>query len=174
MSSVQVDVDVQALARILDDERDFALQFVREDLSTGLRNPKVGLKYPLVRLRGLGQITDEDEQQLGQVIDAVDAGKDVSELAAAILDREDASPLAVLLASLAATRRDFGPGLEGRVGRMQILTSAIMGAYLGQVVHLPGGGGRDLASILAAAGAAIVPSALATVRMLQASNTPRP
>ena len=172
MSSVQVNVDVQPLARILDDKMAFALHFVREDLITGLRNPKVGLKYPLVRLRGLGQITAEDEQQLGQVVDAVDAGMDVSGLAAAILNREDASPLAVLLASLAATRGDFGPGLEGRAGRMQILTSAIMGAYLGQVVHIPGDGGpvpRDLVSILAAAGATIAPSALAIVRRLQAS-----
>ena len=178
MGTTRSEVDIQVLARALDEARSFAQQFVDEDFRAGFspgREHGEGLKYPLLRLRGVGQITVEDEQQLGALVDAVWAGGHgaaVEALADAIRHRDDASPLARVLAE---TTRNLN--LQGAQGLPQALAGTIAGAYLGAALDVlrneaRGTLPREVVEILAAAGGALAAEAGAILRQTEAQWTP--
>ena len=184
MSTTPFEVDIQVLARALDEARTFAQQFVEEDFRAGFgpgRENGNGLKYPLLRLRGIGQITTEDERQLGALVDAVWAGAQaeaVDALADAIRHRDDASPLACLIAE--TTRK---VNLFDHQGLPRALAGTIAGAYLGtglSVISNEARGTlpRELVDILAAAGGVLAAEAGAILRqtetqwVLQSGNNP--
>jgi hypothetical protein len=148
------------LAGSLDGDRHFAQQFVLEDFHAGFGPGSAGegLKYPLRRLRGLRQITEEDERELGELADAAQAGTDASAIAQAIMTRPTASRLARVLAGAAVG----GAGLQEQRVTLA-LAGAIAGAYLGG----QSSSSSELLGLLGAAGGALASDARSLMRQLE-------
>jgi hypothetical protein len=172
MATTHIEVDIAALARVL--HRSFEHNFVVEDFHAGFNNGPgpghTGLKYPLRRLSLI--ITDKDEEQLAAIVDALRAGATtaaVATLADAIRTRDDASPLARVLADLAKTTV---PGeLGGNRGRERVLAGAMAGAYLGLTsIRAEGATAMpdELLAILGAAGGALAVTGAAILRRTEA------
>jgi hypothetical protein len=178
MTVVTIAVDVEALGRAASEDYAHAVQFVREDLGFGLqseRNVAKGLTYPLKRLRGLSLITEAEEAQLGELIEAVSQNADVTALVEAL---ESASPVAGALAQL------IGGSHPGPIDRMSLVAGAIAGAYLGMTMRafsspgLPREANQDgerldsAISIMAAVGGALAASAFSLIELFERSQHP--
>jgi hypothetical protein len=182
MSPVSITFDVEALAREANDAVDRALGFLPQDLHTGLteeRSVARGMKYPLLRLHGMGQVTEDEREDLGQLIVDASEGKDVTDLVKKIRGRENPSPLAITLAEITVDPRSHG----GRADRLQVVVGAIAGGYLGHTLTRAsiqaanvgvGSNARDDAEavigIVGAAGGALAATAIAIVQQFQAST----
>lgn len=172
MGMKQFEVDVDALAEALEDSRRSAQGFLRGDLHSGFGpgGPETeGLRYPLRRLRGLRQISEEDERELGELADASRSGATGAEaLAAAIRARPNASPLARVLAAAAVGGL---PELQTR-RLSQALAGAIAGAYLAPNLVRGGDSGwgtlpEELVGVLGAVGGALAADALGVLQEIQ-------
>jgi hypothetical protein len=172
MGTTTFEVDIARLAQVLHDRHDFALQFVHQDFHSGF-DPGAehgrGLKYPLRRLGGLRQITEDDERELGALVDALRAGDDVTAAAKALRNRDDASPLARTLAGVVLA--EF-LDLNGPRWREQALAGAIAGAYLFDSLSHSGDQGpgalpRELVEMLGAIGGALAMAASVIVRQAE-------
>ena len=189
MSPVSITFDVEALAREANDAVDQALSFLPQDLHTGFSSERSiahGMKYPLLRLRGMGQITEDEREDLGQLIVDASEGKDVTDLVKKIRGRENPSPLATTLAEITVDPRSRG----GQADRLRVVVGAIAGAYLGHTLTrasiqaASAGAGSNarndaeaVVGIVAAAGGALAATALAIVQQFQAhldASTPSP
>jgi hypothetical protein len=177
MGTVSITVDLEALAQAAQEAYTQTAPVVVEDLQAGLGAGSPGvamLHYPLLRLRGLQLITEDERVQVEQLLDAVSSGAEVARLSQALQERADASPLAVALARLvpatmASPVRQDWRGMAG----------VITGAYLGfttTVLSAATDGGSDvnerarvaaLVSILGAIGGATATAALAFIREVE-------
>jgi hypothetical protein len=173
MGTTPFEVDVEALAKALDEIRRFAQGFVREDFHAGF-DPGPdgkGLRYPLERLgseRQITGLTEEDRRQLDQLADAARAGilGPTEALASAMRARPDASPLARILAAAAV-----GGAPELQEQRLLLaLAGALAGAYLGLSVGVLskadwGNPPPELLAIVGAAAGALAADALGVLRL---------
>ena len=107
------------------------------------------LRYHLLRLTVVG-LTQQDVQELGELARLAFEGSDVSQQAATISQRVDASPLASAIAEI-MQKATAGPG--GPVRMPVVMLGAILGAYT--ALHHAGEPAQSDAAVAAAVGGAV-------------------
>jgi len=84
------------------------------------------IKYNFNRLKGMGLITPEEQEQLGKLADVLGSNNDVSSLAENIQRKRDASPVAIALAGITAASQSTSDPSRAAV--------ALSGALVGTLV----------------------------------------
>ena len=165
MSKERFSVDVAALANS-------ASSYYRDIVATSTQDGPINefdmvkaTKYTMKRLRATQLITPEEEQQLGQIIDGVNAREDVSEIIEAIQKKDHPSPLAVALAELAAGSSEDVAATKMYGAIMGALISHhITSAQISGIDTNTGSAAKAMASVLGAVGGAAAASASAIIQ----------